>query len=153
MPAQHFVSRPDTAWIGRGTAFSAPSPSDVAPCWWSGTPSRRNPGSSSPTLRPIRWDPAGMRSASGSSWASRPSRAWAGNGTRPAAQHDLLELLRKRSVVWTETWTFCPNPGEAWRLLAASCGPGVLVDGIMDAEVSAQIGAEHGERSSAPHLP
>ena len=58
-----------------------PSPSDVAPCWWSGTPSRRNPGSSSPTLRPIRWDPAGTPCASGSSWASRPSRAWAGNGT------------------------------------------------------------------------
>ena len=25
MPAQHFVSRPDTAWIGRGTAFSTPT--------------------------------------------------------------------------------------------------------------------------------
>ena len=24
LPAQRFVSRPDTAWIGRGTAFSAP---------------------------------------------------------------------------------------------------------------------------------
>ena len=24
LPAQHFASRPDTAWIGRGTAFSAP---------------------------------------------------------------------------------------------------------------------------------
>ena len=24
LPAQHFVSRPDTAWIGRGTAFGAP---------------------------------------------------------------------------------------------------------------------------------
>ena len=24
MPAQRFVSRPDTAWIGRGTAFSTP---------------------------------------------------------------------------------------------------------------------------------
>ena len=24
LPAQHFVSRPDTAWIGRGTAFSTP---------------------------------------------------------------------------------------------------------------------------------
>ena len=29
----------------------------------------------------------------------------------------------------------------------------VLVDAIMDAEVSAQIGAEHGERSPAGHLP
>ena len=25
LPAQHFVSRPDTAWIGRGTAFSTPT--------------------------------------------------------------------------------------------------------------------------------
>ena len=25
LPAQHFVSRPDTAWIGRGTAFSTPN--------------------------------------------------------------------------------------------------------------------------------
>ena len=25
LPAQHFVSRPDTAWIGRGTAFSSPT--------------------------------------------------------------------------------------------------------------------------------
>ena len=25
LPAQHFVSRPDTAWIGRGAAFSTPN--------------------------------------------------------------------------------------------------------------------------------
>ena len=25
MPARHFVPRPDTAWIGRGTAFSTPA--------------------------------------------------------------------------------------------------------------------------------
>ena len=49
--------------IRPGLAGAPPSvpqpPSAVAPCWWSGTPSRKNPGSSSPTLRPIRWDPAG----------------------------------------------------------------------------------------------
>ena len=28
-----------------------PRPNAAAPCWWSGTPSRRNPGSSSPTCR------------------------------------------------------------------------------------------------------
>ncbi len=42
---------------------------------------------------------------------------------------DLLELLRKRGI-----------DGDVDFLR-------VLVDGIMDAEVSAQIGAQHGERS------
>ena len=48
LPAQRFVSRPDTAWIGRGTAFrhpQGPTPLADADCWWSGTPNRRNPGS------------------------------------------------------------------------------------------------------------
>ena len=46
---------------------------------------------------------------------------------------DLLELLRKRGM-----------DGDVDLLREALR---VLVDGIMDAEVSAQIGAEHGERS------
>ena len=47
---------------------------------------------------------------------------------------DLLDYYA--SVVWTETWTFC---GNALR---------VLVDGIMDAEVSAQMRrSSTGERS------
>ena len=41
---------------------------------------------------------------------------------------DLLEL----GVVWTETWTCCGKPGPGGRLMDA---------------VSAQIGAQHGERS------
>ena len=52
---------------------------------------------------------------------------------------DLLELLRKRGM-----------DGDVDLLREALR---VLVDGIMDAEVSAQIGAEHGERSPAGHLP
>ena len=52
---------------------------------------------------------------------------------------DLLELLRKRGMDGDVDFL-----REALR---------VLVDGIMDAEVSAQIGAEHGERSPAGHLP
>ena len=52
---------------------------------------------------------------------------------------DLLELLRKRGIDGDVDFL-----REALR---------VLVDGIMDAEVSAQIGAEHGERSPAGHLP
>ena len=46
---------------------------------------------------------------------------------------DLLELLRKRGMDGDVDFL-----GEALR---------VLVDGIRDAEVSAQIGAQHGERS------
>ena len=46
---------------------------------------------------------------------------------------DLLELLRKRGIDGDVDFL-----REALR---------VLVDGIMDAEVSAQIGVEHGERS------
>ena len=33
-----------------------PRPNAAAPCWWSGTPSRRNPGSSSPTCRRKQWE-------------------------------------------------------------------------------------------------
>ena len=84
LPAQRFVSRPDTAWIGRGTAFSTPKAQRRAPCWWSGTPNRRNPGSSSPTLHPIRWVPAGTPCA----WIELGFKAlkslgW--NGTRRGA--------------------------------------------------------------------
>ena len=48
---------------------------------------------------------------------------------------DLLELLRKRGIDGDVDFL-----REALRF---------LVDGIMDAEVSAQIGAEHGERCPA----
>ena len=48
---------------------------------------------------------------------------------------DLLELLRKRGM-----------DGDVDLLREALR---VLVDGIMDAEVSAQIGAQHGERCPA----
>ena len=48
---------------------------------------------------------------------------------------DLLELLRERGMDGDVDFL-----REALR---------VLVDGIMDAEVSAQIGAQHGERSQA----
>ena len=51
---------------------------------------------------------------------------------------DLLELLRKRGM-----------DGDVDLLREALR---VLVDGIMDAEVSAQIGAQHGERSPDVYL-
>ena len=49
-------------------------PSAVAPCSWFGTPSRKNPGSSSPTCLPRKWGPVGTPCGSGSNWASRPSK-------------------------------------------------------------------------------
>ena len=75
--------------IRRGLVAAPPSapprPNAAARCWWSGTPNRRNPGSSSPTCRRRRSGSVGTPCASGSNWASRPSRAWAGSGTRPVA--------------------------------------------------------------------
>ena len=56
LPAQRFVSRPDTAWIGRGTAFSTPKAQrrcTLLVVWYS---EQEDPGSSSP----FRWVPAGM---------------------------------------------------------------------------------------------
>ena len=73
---------------------SAGHPAPLQPCWWSGTPSRRNPGSSSPTLRRRRSGSVGTPFGSGSSWASKPSRAWAGSGTRPWAA--LTQLASSR---------------------------------------------------------
>ena len=50
-----------------------PRPNAAALSWWSGTPSRKNPGSSSPTCRRRTPDPAGTPCASGSNWASKPA--------------------------------------------------------------------------------
>ena len=46
LPARAFVSRPDTAWVGHGTAFGTAAAKRLAPCWRSGTLSKRNHGSS-----------------------------------------------------------------------------------------------------------
>ena len=124
LPAQHFVSRPDTAWIGRGTAFSTPPQNAAAPCWRSGTSSRKNPGSSSLTCHRRTPDPVGTPCASGWDWASRPSKAWAGSGTKPGAptpgaagtdrqrhppRHRLAEAVAAPRTLWNRVWLL-PEP-------------------------------------------
>ena len=86
LPAQRFASRPDTAWIGRGAAFS--SPTAQRRCTrlvvWYVEAGRTLDHPHRPCTRP-----GGTQlvrpGAAGSGWASRPSRAWAGSGTRPGA--------------------------------------------------------------------
>ena len=65
-----FPTRPGS---DRAPPSAPPPPNAAAPCWWSGTTSRRNPGLSSPTCLPRKWDPVGTLSVSGSSWASKPA--------------------------------------------------------------------------------
>ena len=113
LPAQHFVSRPDTAWIGRGTAFSTPTQNAVAPCWRSGTSGRKNPGSSSPTCHRRTPDPVGTPCASGSNWASRPSKAWAGSGTRPQGPIRRGSPATGWCCRWRRCWPWPMAPG--WK--------------------------------------
>ena len=114
LPAQHFVSRPDTAWIGRGTAFSAPPPQNAAaPCWRSGTSSRKNPGSSSLTCHRRTPDPVGTPCASGWNWASRPSKAWAGSGTKPGAPTQRVSPATGWCCRWRRCWPRPTAPG--WK--------------------------------------
>ena len=48
-------------------------------------------------------DPVGMRCASGSSWASRRSRAWVGNGIRPGGP----TRRAFRAIGWCCRWRRC----------------------------------------------
>ena len=78
LPARHFVSVPDTAWIGQGTAFGTPKAQrrcTLLVVWYA---ERKNPGSSSPTLPPTRWE---LVAASGSNWP-RLSLGWKWDKTR-----------------------------------------------------------------------
>ena len=85
-------------------------PNAVAPCWWSGTSSRTNHGSSSPTFR---------RKQSGSQLVRAPlldriglqgpqepgpSRAWAGNGTRPAGPTRRVSPATGWCCRWPRCW-------------------------------------------------
>ena len=69
LPAQHFVSRPDTAWIGRGTAFSTPNAKrrcTLLAVWYV---EQEEPWIILTDLPP---DPVGTPCASGSNWPSPP---------------------------------------------------------------------------------
>ena len=126
LPAQRFVSRPDTAWIGRGAAFSTPRPNAAAPCWWSGTPNRRNPdhphrpctrSGGSQLVRPALLDRVGLQGPQepglevGQDAAHRPHPRLPGTGS---------------SCRWPPCWPWPMAPG--WRtprsggLLQATCG-------------------------------
>ena len=126
LPAQHFVSRPDTAWIGRGTAFSAPKSKrrcTLLVVWYA---EQEEPWIILTDLAPDKVGPTGTPGASGSSWASRPPRAWAGNGTRPAAPTRRASPATGWRCRWPRCWPWPTEP--EWKtpriggLLQAACG-------------------------------
>ena len=102
-----------------------PTQNAVAPCWRSGTSSRKNLGSSSLTCRRRTPDPVGTPCASGSNWASRPSKAWAGSGTRPGAPTRRASPATGWCCRWQHCWPWPMAPG--WKtpmtagLLQATC--------------------------------
>ena len=124
LPAQRFVSRPDTAWIGRG-AFSTPKAQrrcTLLVVWYS---EQEEPWIILTDLAPDQVGP---------SWyalrfwieASRPSRAWAGSGTRRGAPTPPASPGTGSSCRWPPCWPWPMAPG--WRtprsggLLQATCG-------------------------------
>ena len=126
LPAQRFVSVPIPPGSAEAPPSAPPRPNAAAPCWWSGTPSRRNPGSSSPTCRRRKSESVGTLCASGSNWASRPSRAWAGSGTRPGAPTRPASPATGWCCRWRRCWPWPTAPGWKTPMTAgspqATCG-------------------------------
>ena len=122
LPAQRFG--PDTAWVGCGTAFSASCTLLVV--WYS---EQEEPWIILTDLAPDKVGPSWYPSASGSNWASRPSRA-SGSGTRPAQPNS------SPATGWCCRWPPCwpwpthqggrrPRPQHRpWQPAGASQGAG-----------------------------
>ena len=101
LPARSFVSRPDTAWIGSGTAFrgAAKRRCTLLVVWCADQPepwiilTDQPPEAVGVSWYGLRFWPRAKHGVTLSNWASKPapywirgpSRAWAGNGTRPVA--------------------------------------------------------------------
>ena len=68
----------------RAPPSAPPRPNAAAPCWWSGTSNRRNPGSSSPTCLQRKSASVGTLCASGSNWGFKAikSLGWQWDKTR-----------------------------------------------------------------------
>ena len=125
LPAQHFVSRPDTAWIGRGTTFSTPNAKrrcTLLAVWYV---EQEEPWIILTDCRRRTPDPVGTPCPSGSNWASRPSKAWAGSGTRPGGPTRRASPATGWCCRWQHCWPWPMAPG--WKtpmtagLLQATC--------------------------------
>ncbi len=88
LPARAFVSRPDTAWVGSGTAFAAKRRCTLLAVWYA---EQEEPWIILTDLPPeavgvswyaLRFWPRIKYGVTLSNWASKRSRAWAGSGIR-----------------------------------------------------------------------
>ena len=129
LPARSFVSQPDTAWIGSGTAFkgAAKRRCTLLVVWCADQPEPWIILTDQPleavgvSWYGLRFWPRVKHGVTLSNWVSKPapywirgpSRAWAGNGTRPGGR------TRRASpaIGWLCRWQRCwPWPtAPEWR--------------------------------------
>ena len=126
LPARAFVSRPDTAWIGRGTAFGTPKAQrrcTLVVVWYA---KQKEPWIILTDLPPqevgvswyaLRFWPRIKYGVTLSNWASRPSRAWAGSGTRPGAPTQLASPATGWCCRWQHYWLWPTAPEPAPYLI------------------------------------
>ena len=114
LPAQRFAFRPDTAWIGRGTAFSSPTAQrrcTLLVVWYA---EQEDPWIILTDLAP---------EAVGVSWYAlrfwielgfKALRAWAGSGTRPGAPTRPASPATGWCCRWLPCWPWPTAPGWIW---------------------------------------
>ena len=113
LPARAFVPRPDTAWVGRGTAFgrgTAKRRCTLLAVWYT---EQEEPWVILTDLPP---DQAGVSWYALRFWielGSRRSRAWAGSGRRPAGP----TRSEYRAIGWCCRWQHCWHwpTGPGWK--------------------------------------
>ena len=115
LPALAFVPVPDTAWIGRGTAFGPPTAQrrcTLLAVWYAEQEepwiilTDLAPDKVGPSWYALRFWPRIKYGVTLSRWASRPSRAWAGSGTRPGER----TLPASPATGWRCRWRRCWPP-------------------------------------------
>ena len=116
LPARAFVSVPGTAWIGRGTAFGPPAAQrrcTLLVVWYAG---QEEPWIILTDLPPEDVGPSWYALRFWIEWASRPSRAWAGSGTRRGAPTQPASPTTGWCCRWPHCWPW-PTAPEACPVL------------------------------------
>ena len=113
LPARAFVSVPDTAWVGRGTAFGPPTAQrrcTLLVVWYA---EQEEPWIILTDLPPEDAGPSWYALRFWIELASRPSRAWAGSGTRPGAPTRPAYPATGWCCRWPRCWPWPTAPG--WK--------------------------------------
>ena len=123
LPALAFVPVPDTAWIGRGAAFGPPTAQrrcTLLAVWYAEQEepwiilTDLAPDKVGPSWYALRFWPRIKYGVTLSSWASRPSRAWAGSGTRPGERTLPASPATGWRCRWRRCWPPYPVRGRLW---------------------------------------